>query len=95
MDDIFMDSDSFYQCLSNLAEVVKRCDACNLVLNLEKMSFYGERRYSVGTSHIVEWVRVDRAKIEVFERLPLPISLEGVRSFLGHVDFYRRFIKDF
>jgi len=39
--------------------------------------------------------KVDKVKIEVIERLPPPTSINGVRSFLGHVGFYRRFIKDF
>ena len=40
-------------------------------------------------------IEVDRAKVEVIERLPPPISVKGVRSFLGHAGFYQRFIKDF
>ena len=40
-------------------------------------------------------IEVDRAKVEVIERLPPPISIKGVRSFLGHAGFYQRFIKDF
>ena len=40
-------------------------------------------------------IEVDRAKVEVIERLPPPISVKGVRRFLGHAGFYRRFIKDF
>ena len=39
-------------------------------------------------------IEIDRAKVEVIERLPPPISVKGVRRFLGHVGFYRRFIKD-
>ena len=40
-------------------------------------------------------IKVDKAKIEAIEKLP-PLSLvKGIRSFLGHVGFYRRFIKDF
>ena len=31
----------------------------------------------------------------VIERLPPPFDVKGIRSFLGHVGFYRRFIKDF
>ena len=37
-------------------------------------------------------IEIDRAKVEVIERLPPPISVKGVRSFLGHAGFYRRFI---
>jgi hypothetical protein len=40
-------------------------------------------------------IEVDRAKIEVIEQLPPPINVRGIRSFLGHAGFYRRFIKDF
>jgi len=40
-------------------------------------------------------IEVDRAKIEMIEQLPPPTNVKGVRSFLGHAGFYRRFIKDF
>jgi hypothetical protein len=47
--------------------------------------------------HLVsEWgIEVDRAKIEVIEWLPPLANVKGIHSFLGHVGFYRRFIKDF
>ena len=46
--------------------------------------------------HISErGIEVDRAKIEVIEKLPPPVNIKGVRSFLGHAGFYRHFIKDF
>ena len=40
-------------------------------------------------------LEVDKAKIEVIQNLRLPPTLRDLRSFLGHVGFYRRFIRDF
>ena len=40
-------------------------------------------------------IEVDRAKVETIKKL-LPSSLvKGIKSFLCHSSFYRRFIKDF
>nr|GEV36871.1 reverse transcriptase domain-containing protein [Tanacetum cinerariifolium] len=40
-------------------------------------------------------IEIDKAKVDVIAKLPHPITVKGVRSFLGHVGFYRRFIQDF
>ncbi|KAM6563688.1 hypothetical protein CsatB_023686 [Cannabis sativa] len=40
-------------------------------------------------------IEVDKAKVSTIENLPPSVSVKGVRSFLGHAGFCRRFIKDF
>lgn len=50
---------------------------------------------SLGSRISIKDIKVDKAKVELIENLPLPISIKGVRSFLGHAGFYQLFIKDF
>jgi hypothetical protein len=40
-------------------------------------------------------IEVDEAKIEVIEQLPPPTNVKGIRSFVRHARFYRRFIQNF
>jgi len=40
-------------------------------------------------------IEVDKAKVEVIEKMAPPTNVKGIRSFLGHARFNRCFIKDF
>ena len=40
-------------------------------------------------------IEVDKDKVDAIEKMSCPKDIKGIISFLGHADFYRRFIKDF
>ena len=98
--EVFMDvfsvfDPSFDCCLTNLELVLKHCEEKNLVLNWEKCHFMVQKGIVLGHKISTRGIKVDKAKIDVIEKLPPPVNVKGIRSFLRHVDFYRRFIKDF
>ena len=94
MDDFSVIGSTFDDCLHNLTLVLKRCIETNLVLNWEKCHFMVREGIVLGYHIFGRGIEVDRAKIEIIEKLPPPTSVKGVRSFLGHVGFNRRFIQD-
>ena len=65
------------------------------MLNWEKCHFTVKEGIVLGHRILERGIEVDKAKIETIEKLPLPSSAKGTRSFLGHEGFYKRFIKDF
>ena len=97
--EIFMDNfsvfgSSFDNCLHNLFLVLQRCEDTNLVLNWEKCHFMVQEDIVLGHKIFHKGIEVDNAKREIILKLPPPTSVKAIRSILGHVGFYRRFIKD-
>ncbi|CAN6561349.1 unnamed protein product [Malus baccata var. baccata] len=95
MDDFSVFGNSFDICLDNLSLVLERCRETNLVLNWKKCHFMVKHGIVLGHLISSKGIEVDKAKIKVIAKLPPPISVKNMRSFLGHAGFYRRFIKDF
>nr|GEX60469.1 retrovirus-related Pol polyprotein from transposon TNT 1-94 [Tanacetum cinerariifolium] len=95
MDDFSVFENSFQSCLSHLEWMLKRCEDTNLCLNWEKSHFMVKEGIVLDHKISKQWIKVDKAKVDFITKLPHPTTVKGIRSFLGHVGFYRRFIKDF
>nr|GEX85265.1 reverse transcriptase domain-containing protein [Tanacetum cinerariifolium] len=95
MDDFSVFGNSIQSSLSHLERMLKRCEDTNLCLNWEKSYFMVKDGVVLGYKISKQGIEVDKAKVDVITKLPHPTNGKGIRSFLGHAGFYRRFIKDF
>nr|GEZ45741.1 hypothetical protein [Tanacetum cinerariifolium] len=92
MDDFSVFGNSFENCLSRLDKMLQRYEDINLSLNWEKSHFMVKESIVLGHKISKNEIEVDRAKVDVIAKLPHPTTVKGFWSFLGHADFYRRFI---
>nr|GEU37948.1 reverse transcriptase domain-containing protein [Tanacetum cinerariifolium] len=81
--------------ISDSPWMLKRCEDTNLCLNWEKSHFMVKEGIVIGHKISKNGIKVDKAKVDVIAKLPYPTTVKGIRSFLGHAGFYRRFIKEF
>jgi hypothetical protein len=89
MDDFTVYGNTFEEALENLEKVLIRCQETNLSLSHEKCHILLTEGIVLGHCVSSARIKVDLTKIEVISKLPVPKTQKYVRSFLGHVGYYR------
>lgn len=76
MNDFSIFGNSFDLCLENISAILKRCEETNMVLNWEKCHFIVDERRVLGHRVSANGLKVDKAKIEVIEKLSQPSNIK-------------------
>ena len=92
LDDIVVTGRSEQEHLNNLHNTMERLKMAGLRLKLEKFQFFKDSVTYLGHILDKEGVRPHPDKIKAITSMPVPKNQSELRSFLGMVQYYDRFI---
>jgi hypothetical protein len=95
LDDITIFSRSDKEHCYHLRKVFLKCKKFGLSLNPKKPLFSMKEGKLLGHIVSAEGVRIDPSKVATIQTLSPPISKKEVQSFLGKINFLRRFVSNF
>lgn len=95
LDDITVFSKSDEEHLDHLKRTFDKCRRFGLSLNPKKSIFALEEGKLLG--HIVskEGVKIDPARVQAMQKIPLPGSKKDIQNFLGMINFLIRFVSNY
>ena len=95
MDDLLVFSRNREDHLKHVDTVLSRLQSEKLYVSPKKCTFMREETEFLGMIVGRKGIRVNPDKIEVVRSWPRPRTLTEVRSFIGLIQVFRRFIRDF
>ena len=95
LDDIIVFSSTWAEHLERLRAVFERLRRANLKLGARKCQLAAREVSFLGYRVTPEGLEPEPRLMEAISKLPPPINVAEVRSFLGLVGYYRRFVKRF
>ena len=95
LDDLTVYSHSHEEHLQHLRRVFMKCRKFGISLNPKKSQFALSKGKLLGHIVSAEGVKIDPVRVEAIHKSSLPKSKRDIQSFLGKINFVRRFIPNF
>jgi hypothetical protein len=95
LDDITVFSKSYQENLHHLRQVFLKCRRYGLSLNPKKSHFALEQGKFLGHIICADGVKIDLARVITIQNLSIQRTKKEIQSFLGKINFLRRFIPNF
>lgn len=95
LDDVIIFSTSLQEHVSKLRAIFERFRKTNLKVQLDKSEFLRKEVMYLGHTITKDGLKPNNDKIDAILKYPLPKTVTEIKSFLGLIGYYRKFIKDF
>lgn len=94
VDDVLVYSSDANQHAQHLRTLFKRLEDYGIVINPAKCVFGATEVIFLGNSISADGLRPPTERIQALKDFPLPKTVQGLRRFLGMVNYYRRFLRN-
>lgn len=95
IDDILIFSKTLEEHQEHVKKVLKRLSEAGLQIDIKKCEFHVSSVKFLGLIVTTEGIKMDPAKLEAIITWPTPKNVKDIFRFIGFINFYRRFIKNF
>lgn len=95
LDDIIIFATSLEEHIANLKLIFERLRTSNFKIQLDKSEFLRKEITFLGHIVSTEGIKPNPEKIDAIQRFPIPQTKKDIKSFIGLLGYYRKFIKDF
>lgn len=95
MDDIIVFSTSLQEHIQDLENLFQRLREANLKIQLDKTEFMKRETPFLGHLVTTEGIKPDPNKVKAIKEFPIPRTTKEIKSFLGLLGYYRKFIPSF
>lgn len=92
LDDILVYGATLEKCYRNVQKVLSRLEDYNVKVNEKKCKFYKENVEFLGHNIDADGVHPIKDKIECIEKAPSPQNITQLKSYLGLLNYYGKFI---
>ena len=95
IDDILIFSQTLDEHHDHVKKVLKRLFDAGLQIDIKKCEFHVTSVKFLGLIITTEGIKMDPSKLESIQNWPAPGNTKDIHRFIGFLNFYRRFIKNF
>ena len=92
MENLYIHSKEQFDCIIHLKLIYEKCEVYRIYLNLEKCKLMVHQGKILGHIIFENVILKNVENIKVITELSCPKNSKGVKCFMGHFEYYHRFI---
>lgn len=95
LDDILIFSNSMEEHVQQVKKVLKKLREAKLQVKLKKCEFHVQETDFLGHRITQEGIQTEKEKVQAIQDWPAPKNLKELQSFIGLLNYYRRYIEGY